>query len=411
MRGKSRLAVGVLDQAVSSVGNFLPALTAARWFEPQQAGTVVLGMSAAFVAVGLQRAIVGEPMLSRSASPKQSKNNDIVLHGIATAFVLGILAALIGVAVWATGLSIAEGIIWIAPWIPAILVQDAARFAFFGQGRPEGTLILDLSWLLSQAALTVWIFSSGNESPALLVAAWGCGAFVSASLYLIFSRMNLLQGRPLVWIRSVGHLSGWFTAQAIFAQVQYQLVLFIIAALLSKAAAGGFRVVQLIALQPVQTLLLAAIVVLTPKVAQLASERNLPRIHQTTMRNLAVIATAWSPWIVVCVFRREILATIFPNFVEFSYLIIPMALTSFLYCLQTPFSIALRGMQRARAMFSIQFVFSITTIVAVFAGAAWFGDAGAAWGYLGGGICQLVGAVVAYRRAVIVQISLRLGAS
>jgi len=400
LRPRQGIVTGVAGQALSSITNFLPALLAGRWLEPEKAGTVILALSAVFVALGIQRAIIGEPMLSRVASSPEPEKRELARHGLSTALLIGLFFAAVGIILWISGLSIAEGMIWAAPWIPFILVQDAARSSLFGDGRADRALVLDMQWLIVQILLLIPWLLVNTKPPWCLIAAWGFGGFVSAAFYLVSNRVNLLAGRPSQWFRLAGRLSAWFAGQAVLAQLQYQFVLIIVAALLSKAAAGGLRIIQLIALQPVQTLLLAAVVVLTPRIARRFASDGLSEVRRFTRRATQGMALLWTPWLLVCLFRDDIVGAIFPNFLAYSELVIPVALTGLLYCLQAPMSISLRATQMAGAIFTVQVVFSFTSIAFVSLGAAYFGLDGAAWGYFAGSACQLCAASLAYRRSL-----------
>ena len=81
---------------------------------------------------------------------------------------------------------------------------------------------------------------------------------------------------------------------------------------------------------------------------------------------------------------------------------IPIAIQAWVYLMQVPFTVAIRGMHRGRYLFTQYVVFTATSITGLLVGATNGQLVGAAWGLLGGaGVGMLVQAgmfLAAYRQ-------------
>lgn len=398
---KGRALAGIIDQGVSSGTNFLTVLIPGLLFGPEDAGTLVLALSLGYIALGVQRAMVGDPLLAYASAFEEDERRTLVRDATTTALGLGVLAGLIGVIAWSTGSALTADMIWLAPWLPAVLVQDAGRYAFLAARRPDRALILDVVWALAQAAAVVVVLLTGHRTHGAFAAAWGIGALAGAIAYVVISGVNPLRGRPLEWFRKAGHLSGWFTVTAVLAQTQYYLILFVVAIVLDRAATGGLRYMQLLVLQPVQVVLLAAISLLVPRAARLAATGDAGALAHSTGRLARLFGPAALLVLVAIPLRHVAVELIFPRFASFAGVLVPVACSAALYTIQTPFTTALRGMQRARALFVVQILFTVTTVPAALAGAVLGGAVGAAWGLLAGAVVQLAALLVNYRAGLI----------
>ncbi|MEP6526109.1 MAG: hypothetical protein ABJA86_03020 [Nocardioidaceae bacterium] len=77
---------------------------------------------------------------------------------------------------------------------PALLIQDALRFAAFARGRAGNAVTLDAIWLLAQMSMSaVLVEISPQPNAAMLTSAWGIGAALAG-----VSGLFLLRVRPVV---------------------------------------------------------------------------------------------------------------------------------------------------------------------------------------------------------------------
>lgn len=393
---RSRAATGIADQIISSGTNFATGFVAGRLLDATLFAQFVIALSAAYIALGVQRALVGDPLLAYSAGFEEPERRRMAADATATALWLGVLATGLGVAAWATGWSLTRDMIWLAPWIPAVLVQDAGRYVYLAARRPDQALVLDVIWALVQAATVLGVWLLARPGPGLLAAAWGFGALAGALASLAISRRVPWRGSPRAWARESGHLSGWFTPTAILSQTQYQAVLFLVGGLLSADALGGLRGIQLVILQPVQTVMLAVTSLMVPHAARLYASGDRKSLSSSTWRLGAVFLVLGLATVVLVPLRAQFLQLVLPKYVGFAAIVPAIVAQAIVYAFVAPFVSALRGLQRARDLFVIQVLFALLTIAGVIIGARWYGVVGAAWGLTIASVGLVVGTIAAF---------------
>lgn len=393
-----RAVAAVADQAISSGTNFLTSLIAMWLLGPRQFGGLTLALALGYLVLGVARAVIGDPLLAHASAQTDEDRHRMVRDATTTALLLGVVAALV-----VAGFGMLTGpreLFWVAPWLVPLLVQDAGRYAALSARHPQGALVLDGVWAGAQAAALVAFWAAGWVSTGMLLAAWGIGAVAGAAWFVAFDGINPLAGRPAAWLAESRHLSGWFTPTALLAQTQYNVVIFLIAALLGKAATGGLRAMQMLVLQPVQTFLLAMTSLLVPRYARQAAAGAYAEVRATTQWLTRLLAGAAVLVLAGIPIGHLLVDHLFTDYRKYLPLLLPIALQTGFYLLTTPFTAALRGMQRGKAVFVTQVVFFAATIPAVVAGALAFGLSGAAWGLLVGAAAQLTAATWQYRTAL-----------
>lgn len=401
LRPSTALA-GVLDQVLSSGTNFLISLVAARLLAPDRFGSVVLALSVAFVAIAVQRALVGDTLLAYVASSPAERHKTLAHDAMCAATWLGVAAGFTGLAIGWLPFQATCDVGWMAVWLPVVLVQDAFRYLFFCEGEPRRALISDLTWAVAQGIALVIVVVAGWESGPVVLAAWGLGAALGALAAGLLARINPVRGRPLHWVRETRHLSGWFGAQTAVAQVQAQAVVFLVAGLIGTAAVGGLRAIQLVLVLPLQSLLLAAQSLLVPRMAAMVSQGEFEDLARWVSR-LATRFSLTSGIVAVpaYVWRDPIIETIFgPSFRPYDDLMLPTGVGAVLIALVTPYIAACRGLQNAKGVFAVQAICAAVTVPAVCLGAIWWDVQGATWGQVVGLVVLLFATTSVYRRTI-----------
>jgi len=398
-RGLSALA-GVADQALNAGLGFLTVLVAGRLLDPAALGGMLLAMAVALVALGVARAFIGDVLLVHAAPADDTVRRRSVGDACRASLALGLLGSVVGLAVWATGVDLLTDLVWLVPFVPALLLQDAGRYAFLAARRADRALVLDGVRAAVQVALLVAVVAADRVSAASLLVCWGAGAAAGAVLFLAAARVNPLRGDIRRWLRETSHLSRWFAPAAVIAQAQTQLVLFLVAGLLSKAALGGLRGMQILLLMPVQNVLLAVLVLLVPRYARVAAGGSAAGVRRWTRRLAPASALLAASLLLVVPWQDELVQLVLPRLTAYAPLLLPVAVQAAAYTVQVPFTAALRGMQRGRSLFVHQVAFTLVTVPLVVAGALTYGEMGAAWGLAAGAAGGLAVMLVLYRRAV-----------
>ena len=171
-RPARRFGVGLLDQAVVALANAANPILAAALLDRTAAGVMLLALTIAYAANGLGRAFVGEVVLAHAPRLDDEARRDLVRDGAATALVIGAVAAVILAGVWAAGVHPdLTDLVWVAPAVPAVLLQDTGRHAALAARAPGRALAVDATWMLTQGAVIVAVVLADRVSGAALLAA------------------------------------------------------------------------------------------------------------------------------------------------------------------------------------------------------------------------------------------------
>jgi hypothetical protein len=375
---------------------------------------MVLALGVGYFAMYINRAFVGDVLIALGSRYDDDRRDQLVGNGLATALANGVVAGMVLIAVWAAWPRQADldmhDLIWIAPFLPAIMVHDTARCSYLAARRPDQALVIDLVWMGTQASLVATLIVASIVSSGGLLAAWGLGAVAGSVAYLLRSRTLPWQGSPRRWLRTTRHLSGWFTATALVGQVHVQAVNFIVAFRLSPAEVSGLRFAQTALIQPVQNLITAVQGLLVPRSSRLAHAASQPTgvdaaaaaasLRRQTAQ-LAIGFASLGALIVVVVWPlAEMLLTRTGKFADIAPLALPTSLQAAIYLVQLPFAAALRGMHCARMLFVQYMVYSVVGLTGLAIGASANHLVGAVWGLTIGAFAGLIAMMGGYAYAL-----------
>ncbi|MDQ4039620.1 MAG: hypothetical protein M3313_15025, partial [Actinomycetota bacterium] len=366
---RNRALLGVSDQLVNSGTNFLVTFLAARWLDVGQFGALVVALAVVYGVIGLQRAIIGDPLVVHASAMPSDARKQVIGDATMAAFWLGLLASLAVVLLWVTGIPVLRELVWFAPWLPMVLVHEAGRYGFLSEQRPGQALITGLVWAAVQTAGFIIMWLTGDVGVPAIVASWGAGALAGAGISFILARRSPLRGQARRWFRQSRHLSGWFLPTAVVDQVQNQSVVILVGALLSLAAAGGLRATQLIILQPAQTLMVALTALIVPWVTRTNATDGLAALHVRVRRLGRYFAVAGGAILLCIPFREPLLQIVFPRLTVYQDLVPPTAVMAMLLIAVVPYDAELRGLREVRHLFVVRTVATSLTFAGVIAGA------------------------------------------
>ncbi|MGH3730780.1 MAG: hypothetical protein ACRDTU_18800, partial [Micromonosporaceae bacterium] len=397
---RQRAIAGLADQAFNAGSNAVNGLVAGILLGPSAYGRYVAAIGVAFITVAVARSFVGEVMLTHTARARGEDYRGQVRDATAASLSVGAVAVALGIAIWLAGFELMSDLLWLVPFLPAALLADAGRYALLSQRRPQRSMLITGVALLVQLSVVVGLVSADAVRPSTLLVAWGLGTTVGAVVALSLGYVNPFLGRPRNWVRSTGHLSTWFTASAILAQLQNWVVLYFVGGFLGHADLGGLRMLQMLVLMPVQNFIWALGGMIVPGYSHFSSEVDVVRIRRRTRMLLLGFAAVGVLLLALVPVGEWLLATLLPAYADFGILIWPIALQAGLYLAQSPLNAALRGMQRARYTFLQYAVFAGVTLPASLIGALIGGVLGVAYGMVVGAAVGWCAAYLLYRRAL-----------
>jgi len=406
MRGARWVAAGLVDQVVIAAANAGTTLLAVLVIHPDpRAGQLLLTIGLGYLVLGLNREFVGNVLLAQVSRLSGAERDRMVRNALAAGFTVGCGAAVILLGVWAFWRHPApkadlQDLVWLAPFLPAILLHDTGRYVYLSEREPARALRIDLIWIGTQiCALLVGAATVGIR-PGLLPASWGLGAVLGATTFLVMTKAKAWRGDPRRWLAETRALSGWFTATGVIGQLQVQAVGFVVTGQLTPAQLGYLRAGQATLLQPVQNFVTAMMGLLVPRASRLAADGDAGALRRQTLRVAAGFAGLAVLAIAVLNPLAHLLIRHVPGLAHIGALILPISVQGGIYLVQIPFAAAIRGMHRARLLFTQYAIFSATSLTGLVIGAATHGLSGAAWGLTTGAAVGLVVFVALYVFAV-----------
>ncbi|WP_433029478.1 hypothetical protein [Actinomycetospora sp. CA-053990] len=372
------------DQILSSGTNFLTAFVASWALAPAGFATFVVSYAVVTVVLALGRAVIGEVLLAYLPTVARDDRAAIVRSSTGAAMVLGVVGSAVCLVGGALGHDTLSGLVWLAPWVPIALMQDARRFVFLSQGRPGHALASDGAWAAAQVVvLGVLALGGIGFSVAGLATSWGVGALTGLIVAAAIGGGSLRPCCPRAWARRTRSLSAWFVLTSVLGQCEIYAVLVLAGTLLAPTDAAGLRAVQLLIFQPTATVAAALLVLVTPLVAGAVARRDVEAARHA--RRFAVIASVALAAVVLMVIplRDTLLDLLFPQYTGYAALVVPIALQSAFWVLGVPFHAQLRGFHRARTLFGLQVLGSTVLVGAATTGMGLGGVVALAWGLAG----------------------------
>ena len=178
---------------INSGGNLVLAILVARSTDAHGFGEWSLCFVGYAILTGAVRAALFTPMLLQAAA--QRKNPVGSSTHVSAVGVIGLAILPLGMAGSLLAPYGMRGtILALSLSAPALLIQDALRFAAFARDRAGSALTLDAIWLMAQVSISAVLFEiSPQPSAAMLTGAWGVGAAVAGVWGLVQLRV-----RPVV---------------------------------------------------------------------------------------------------------------------------------------------------------------------------------------------------------------------
>lgn len=265
----------VFDQVVSSGTNASINFVIARRVGSGEFGAFAIAYTIFAMVVGLSRAAATAPLGISYADVSTSAFRRAVRGAAGTALALGaavgLVLLLVGAALRGTvGLNlVAMGLI-----MPALLVQDAWRYASFALGRPLLAVANDLVWAvaLGVGIVSLTRLAPGDEGAAALVLIWGVAAAAAALVGVAQHHAWPDPKQARAWFTGHRETTGFMTAEFLSLQGAQQTSTLVIGAVGSTSLVGALRGLQTL-LAPTTNL---AVALMSFAIPEFSRRKHLP---------------------------------------------------------------------------------------------------------------------------------------
>jgi O-antigen/teichoic acid export membrane protein len=375
-----RLSWGLADQAVSSMTNFAVGIYVAR-----SLGVIAFGIfSVAWVTYGvvlnISRGLATDPLVVRFSGVATEAWRAATAKASGTALRVGLLAGVVcllaGIAMggemgWAF---IALGLI-----LPALLLQDSWRFAFFAAGHGRKAFANDAVWAV--ALIPAMIFASRHGSVLAFVLAWGVSGAVAAVYGIVQVGIRPRATGVGDWLRQQRDLGPRYLIENVSSSGSAQIRMYGLGALAGLASVGTVRGAELL-LGPFLAVLMGLSLVTVAEAARVL-RRSPHRLKLFCMLLGGVQAAAamfWGIALLLLLSNRVGEFVLGEVWHSASALIVPATLSVMGASFTTGAAAGLRALGVARRSLRSQVIASAMYVTGGLLG-AWLGGAlGSSWG-------------------------------
>lgn len=374
-----RLSWGLADQAASSMTNFAVGIYVARSLGLTAFGVFSLAWLTYGVVLNVSRGLATDPLVVRfSGVPAASwraaaaRSSGAAL-GIGAA--LGVVCLLVGLGL---GGRVGPAFVCLGVVLPALLLQDAWRFAFFAAGSGRKAFANDLVW--GVALVPAMVVAAHVGSVAAFVLAWGASAAVAAGYGCLQSGIRPRTTGARGWLREQRDLGYRYLVENVSLSGASQLRAYGLGAIVGVGAVGAVRGAELL-LGPFLAVLMGLSLVTVAEAARVLrrAPHQLSRFCLLLGGGQAVAALLWGTALLLMPDRigEFVLGGVWNSASE---LILPAALGVAGAGLGTGAASGLRALAAARRSLRCQLFASACYVGGGLGGAAVAGTVGSAWG-------------------------------
>jgi len=374
-----RLSWGLADQAASSVSNFAVGVYVARSLGVTAFGVFSLAWVTYGVVLNVSRGVATDPLVVRFSGVPEASWRAAVARSSGAALAVG---AIVGAVCLAAGLAlggpVGSAFACLGVVLPALLLQDAWRFAFFAAGDGRKAFVNDVVW--GVALVPAMVVAARAGSVAAFVLAWGASAAVAAAYGRVQSGIVPRPSRALGWLREQRDLGSRYLVENVSLSGAGQLRAYGLGALAGVGAVGAVRGAELL-LGPFLAVLMGLSLVTVAEAARVLRRApdRLGRFCLLLGGGQAVAALLWGAALLLVPDRAGglVLGDVWDTA---SALIVPATLGVAGAGLGTGAAAGLRALGAARRSLRAQLFASACYAAGGLGGAAAAGAVGSAWG-------------------------------
>jgi O-antigen/teichoic acid export membrane protein len=374
-----RFGWGIADQAVSSLTNFALGFVVARTVGTAELGFFALAFSTYLLALGLSRVFSADPLVIRYSTVSEDEWRDATRAATGTAAVIGLATGLvIATAGWFFGGTGGRTFVAVGVTLPALVVQDAWRFAFFARGNGRQAFVNDLVWAIALFGLIVMATATGRGTVAWLVGSWGTAAGAAALVGMLQARAVPSPSDAATWYRLNKDLSLPFLGESVATNGSSSLAIYLIGAIANVTALGALHAAGVI-LGPTKLITSGLALVTVPEAA-----RSLTASPKLLLRQAAAVASVAG----VCVLGWGAFAILIPpgigesilgtNWDEGHALLGPLTIAAAAAAVIIGPRSALAALEEARRILVLRIIGAAVVLGIAVVGAAWAGARGVA---------------------------------
>lgn len=389
----ARFSWGLADQAVSSLTNFAVGIYVARSLGLTDFGIFTLAWVTYGVVLTAARGLATDPLMVRFSGVTEASWRQAVARMSGTALLVGLATGAASVIAGAAmGGGVGAAFVALGFVLPAVLLQDSWRYAFFAAGKGRKAFANDLVWAFT--LIPAMVLAARIGSVFAFVLAWGLSGAVAAGYGWAQTRLVPRIDAARSWLHAQRDLGPRYLFENVSNSGAAQLRMYGLGAIAGLAAVGTVRGAELL-MGPFLAVLMGLNMVAVPEAARVLrrSAHRLPRFCLFLGSAQAVAALAWGLGLLFVLPDEAGAALLGSVWQPASALILPATISVMNASISTSALAGLRSLGAARRSLRAQLLGSAAYATGGIAGAAVGGALGSAWGVAA---ATLLGAAVSW---------------
>jgi O-antigen/teichoic acid export membrane protein len=374
---------------MGSLTNFLLNIYVARSLGATEFGAFSLAYVTYGFAMNVSRGLSFEPLLIRFSNTEMKVWRRAASGCSGTALVVGLATGACALAVGALiGGTTGQAFLALGLMLPALLLQDSWRYAFFSVQKGYHAFVNDTVWAVVQFPLLVFLKMTGHANVFWFVIAWGAGAVAGSVLASFQARVVPSLVGAQSWLIAHRDLGPRYVLENAGGNAGSTVQSYGVSSLLGVTAVGDISAANVL-MGPFRIVSLGVSMFTIPEAVKLLrhSPRQLPRFCVAVSVGLAVLALAWAVVLVVAL-RLGLGQVMMGSIWRAAYpLVIPTALATVFGCAGIGATIGLHAMGAARRSVRSTLIGAVVSLALAISGAA-------VWGMYGTVLLAAVGMLI-----------------
>jgi O-antigen/teichoic acid export membrane protein len=388
-----RLSWGLADQAISSLTNFTVGIYVARSLGATAFGIFSLAWVTYGVVLNVSRGLATDPLVVRFSGVSTASWRAAVSRSSGTALLLGLVAGAANLLAGAAlGGRIGAAFVALGLVLPALLLQDSWRFAFFATGQGGKAFTNDIVW--AATLFPAMMVAARGANVFGFVLAWGLSGAVAAAYGCLQTRLLPKLTGVRAWCRQQRDLGSRYLVENVSSSGAVQLRMYGVGAIAGLADVGTIRGAELL-LGPFIAVMMGLSMVAVPEAARVLrrSPQRLSAFCLLLGSAQAVAALAWGSALLFLLPSHVGQFALGSVWTSASALILPVTLAVMIGSFLLAATAGLRALAAARRSLRTQLIASTAYVTCGLTGAAIAGALGSSWGIT---LATLISAGVAW---------------
>lgn len=371
--------------------NFTVGIFVARSLGATAFGIFSLAWVTYGVVLNVSRGLATDPLVVRFSGVPTASWRAAVSRTSGTALLVGVVTGaaslLLGAAL---GGPVGAAFVALGIVLPALMLQDSWRFAFFAAGQGRKAFTNDIVW--AATLVPALIVAAEGAGVFGFVLAWGLSGAVAAAYGCVQTRLLPWPAGARMWFYQQRDLAPRYLVENVSISGASQLRMYGLGAIAGLADVGTVRGAELL-LGPFLAVLMGLSLVAVPEAARVLrrSRRRLPLFCLLLGVGQAVAALGWGLTLLFLLpngIGQYVLGSVWE---PASALILPATLSVMNASFSTGAAAGLRALGAARRSLRAQLLTAVAYVTGGLVGAAVGGALGSSWGVA---LATLIGAAV-----------------